>query len=935
MPSNSLTEQIQSPHQFFEDCQNLGFYSLLFLAQALAEQNIIQPMKLMVVTSNVHDVTGDEKLCPEKATVLGPCKVIPQEYSNITCCNVDIVLPESVTKASQKLIDHLLTEFTAQSTDVVVAYRGHHRWIQTYKAVHLDESVAGKTRLRKGGVYLITGGLGGVGLVLAEYLAQTVQAKLILLGRKSLPEKDQWLQWLVTHDEYDEVSCKLKKLMALEELGAQIQVISADVANEQQMQRAIAIATERFGAIHGVIHAAGNAEDSHCTIQETSKIESQLQFHPKVHGLLVLEKVLQGKELDFCQLTSSLASVLGGLGFVAYSAANIFMDAFVHKYSQTSSYPWISLNWDDWGVKAAEQGAANGAILPKLNMTPKGGVEAFERLLLLNTVPQVVVSTGSLQTRIDQWIKLESLRETESSQNRELLSNHQRPNLQTAYLTPRNEMEQNVANIWQQILGVQQIGIHDNFFELGGDSLLGTQVISHLRKAFQMDLPLSSLFNEPTIAGISGCIESISKKDKKLFVVSSIHNENQSSSSTCDRILPVYRDINLPLSFAQQRLWVLDQLNPGDCGYNIPSALRFDGLLDIAAFKQSINEIIRRHEILRTNFITVDSQARQKIALTLTLDIPLLDLTKLPKKLRDAEVVRLSVEEAQRPFNLIQDPLLRITLLQLDKAEYVVLFTMHHIVSDYWTMGVLIQEFVELYKAFSRGERSPLPDLQIQYADFAVWQRQWLQGEKLKTQLSYWKGQLEGAPTMLQLPLDRPRPQVQSSRGAVQTLTISENLTEALKTLSRQEGVTLYMTLLAAFNLLLYYYTGQDDILVGSPIANRNRAETERLIGFFVNTLVMRTNLSGNPSFRELLGRVREISLGAYSHQDLPFEKLVESLQLERNLSYNTLFQVWFVLQNVNVQALELPNLKITPLEIESGTARHDLKLDLSETRDS
>ena len=479
--------------------------------------------------------------------------------------------------------------------------------------------------------------------------------------------------------------------------------------------------------------------------------------------------------------------------------------------------------------------------------------------------------------------------------------------------TPVEEM---LAGIWAQVLGLENLGIHDNFFELGGHSLLATRVISQIGQGFQLEIPLRRLFEQPTVAGLAKEVETAMKANLGLEVLP---------------IERVSRLEDLPLSFAQQRLWVLDQLNPGDCGYNIPTALRFDGLLDIAVLKQSINEIIRRHEILRTNFITVDSQAKQKIALTLTLDIPLLDLRKLPKKLRDAEVLRLSVEEAQRPFNLIQDPLLRITLLQLDEAEYVVLFTMHHIVSDYWTMGVLIQEFVELYKAFSRGERSPLPDLQIQYADFAVWQRQWLQGEKLKTQLSYWKGQLEGAPTMLQLPLDRPRPQIQSSRGAVQTLTISQNLTEALKILSRQEGVTLYMTLLAAFNLLLYYYTGQDDILVGSPIANRNRAETERLIGFFVNTLVMRTNLSGNPSFRELLARVREIALGAYAHQDMPFEKLVESLQLERSLSYNPLFQVWFVLQNVNVQALELPNLKIFPLEIESGTARHDLKLDLSE----
>ncbi|MEH2243339.1 condensation domain-containing protein [Nostoc sp.] len=435
------------------------------------------------------------------------------------------------------------------------------------------------------------------------------------------------------------------------------------------------------------------------------------------------------------------------------------------------------------------------------------------------------------------------------------------------------------------------------------------------------------------MSDLSQQIANLSPKKRELFlqrlnkkkgdVFSQKQIKFQSRKSNC-----------FPMSFAQQRLWFVDQLQPGNSAYHIPIALRITGLLNIAALLQTLNEIVRRHEVLRTSFATVEGQLVQLITPTLSLTLPIINLQELPEVEREAEVRKLVMQEIQQPFNLNQVPLLRTTLLQLSKVEHIVIFTMHHIVSDAWSLGVLIQEFVDLYKAFFRGELSPLPDLQIQYADFAVWQRQWLQGEKLKTQLSYWKRQLEGAPTVLQLPLDRPRPQVQSSRGALQTLTISQNLTKALNFLSRQEGVTLYITLLAAFNLLLYYYTGQDDILVGSPIANRNRAETERLIGFFVNTLVMRTNLSGNPSFRELLGRVREIALEAYAHQDLPFEKLVESLQLERNLSYNPLFQVWFVLQNVTVQTLELPNLKIFPLQIDNRTARHDLKVDLTETHE-
>ncbi|MGL5796187.1 MAG: SDR family oxidoreductase, partial [Waterburya sp.] len=358
LSNQELEEQIHLTrrYQFFEDCQNFGFYSLLFLTQALAKQNVTKPVKLLVTTNNIFDVADTEKLRPEKATILGACKVIPQEYSNITCCCFDIVLPESKTKPSKKLIDYLLAEFAAQPTENVVAFRGHHRWIQTYEPIRLDKNVVNRTKLKKEGVYLITGGLGTVGLLLAEYLAETVQAKLILLGRNGLPEQDQWHEWLATHDQEDRISCKIRKVQKLIALGAEVLVISADVANEQQMYKAITLATKKFGGINGVIHAAGKGTGS--SIIETSKIEAQLQFQTKVYGIFVLEKLLQGQELDFCQLTSSLASVLGGLGLISYSAANIFMDAFVYNHNKTNSCTWSSFNWDEW-VTEEEQKNTN------------------------------------------------------------------------------------------------------------------------------------------------------------------------------------------------------------------------------------------------------------------------------------------------------------------------------------------------------------------------------------------------------------------------------------------------------------------------------------------------------------------------------------------------------------------------------------------------
>ncbi len=385
-----------------------------------------------------------------------------------------------------------------------------------------------------------------------------------------------------------------------------------------------------------------------------------------------------------------------------------------------------------------------------------------------------------------------------------------------------------------------------------------------------------------------------------------------------------------PTSFAQARLWFFDQLEPGSPQYNISVAVRLEGLLNLAVLEQSLNAIVQRHEVLRTTFGTMDGQPVQVIAPHLTLSLPVVDLRGLPNQEQEAEVQRRIAKDAQRPFDLSKSPLLRTTLLQLNEQTHILLLVMHHIISDGWSMGVLVHEVSTLYDAFAKGCPSPLPELPIQYADFAVWQREWLQGEVLETQQSYWKQQLRGNLPVLQLPTERSRPSVQTGQGATQFFRLTPNLSEALKILSQREGVTLFMTLLAGFKTLLYRYTQQHDILVGSSIANRNRAETEQLIGVFVNTLVMRTDLSGTSTFRELLHQVREVALEAYEHQDLPFEQLVE--EPERSLSHHPVFQVWFALNNAPIPDLKLPGLTASLLEVKSDTAKFDLSLDMMET---
>ncbi|WP_442937364.1 non-ribosomal peptide synthase/polyketide synthase [Nostoc sp.] len=488
--------------------------------------------------------------------------------------------------------------------------------------------------------------------------------------------------------------------------------------------------------------------------------------------------------------------------------------------------------------------------------------------------------------------------------------------LSDKYVAPRSPIEEILAQIWGQVLKIELVGRHDNFFELGGHSLLATQLISRVRSSLKVELPLRSLFAAPTIAQLAPLIQQL-QQDLELAAP------------------PIFRraeNADLPLSYAQQRLWFLDQFEPNSSFYNIPIGLRLVGTLEVAALEQSLIEIIHRHEALRTNFITVDGQATQIIQTETNWTVAVVDLQHLPLTEIEIAAQQLVQEQAIQPFDLESEALIRATLVILSPTEQWLLVCMHHVVSDGWSISVFVQELQALYNAYSQGQPSPLLPLPIQYADFALWQRQWLQGEVLNSQLSYWKQQLANAPTFLPLPTDRPRPAVQTFNGAYLEFALSGELTQRLVQLSQQQGVTLFMTLLAAYDTLLYRYTGQTDILVGTPIANRDRTEIEGLIGFFVNTLVMRTNLAENPSFNELLPRIREMALSAYAHQDLPFEMLVEALQPERDLSHTPLFQVMFVLQNAPMSEIELTGLTVNSLPIESSTAKFDLTLIMENT---
>ncbi|MFL6284239.1 MAG: amino acid adenylation domain-containing protein [Pyrinomonadaceae bacterium] len=483
------------------------------------------------------------------------------------------------------------------------------------------------------------------------------------------------------------------------------------------------------------------------------------------------------------------------------------------------------------------------------------------------------------------------------------------------YVAPRDAVEEALCEVWAEVLRVERVGVEDNFFELGGHSLLATQVVSRVRQLMGVELPLRALFEGPTVAALA----------------SHIAHAGGADSTQPPAITRAERGGELPASYAQQRLWLIEQLEPGSAAYNVPSAARLRGRLDTEALAGALREIVRRHESLRTRFTSVDGRPVQVIEQGVELEVPTVDLTGLEEGEREERAKELAREEARRPFDLSRAPLVRATLLRLSDEEHVLLLTMHHIVSDGWSMGVLVRELRSLYEAFAGGQRSPLAELPVQYADYAVWQRGWLEGGELDRQLSYWREMLGGAPEVLELPGDRPRPSVPSYRGASLSCLLPEGLSAELRELARREGVTLYMLLLAAWQTLLMRYTGQDDVVVGTDVANRNQRETEGLIGFFVNQLILRTDLSGDPTFRELLGRVREVCLGAYAHQDVPFEKLVEELHPARELSRSPLFQVAFTLQNAPKEELKLHGLQLDYLRLGNETAKLDMSLTMSD----
>ncbi|MBD2385755.1 type I polyketide synthase [Cylindrospermum sp. FACHB-282] len=525
----------------WERDETLGFYSLLYLTQALGEQNFTMAIAIAIVSNNMQEVTGSDLLYPEKALILGACQVVPLEYPNISCRSIDVLLPASASSQEAQLVEWLVAELTLANTEKAIAYRGHHRWVQTFEPVQLNTNVAQNPRLRQQGVYLITGGLGGVGLALAEYLAQTLQAKLILIGRSAVPHRDDWPEWLSAHHQHDSTSCKIRQLQHLEALGAQVMVATADVANTEQMSAVLKQAHQQFGQIHGVIHAAAVPGGGMIQLKTADAAADALA--PKVKGTRVLDALFQNTKLDFFILCSSLNSFLGVPGMVDYIAENAFLDAFAHYSTAKYNDRFItSINWDRWenlgmavAIEARHQGITGQKLAAGITLTE--GIDAFRRILLSSPVPQVIVSSQNFQHLVQRQSTVKYLAE-KLAQLRPAKPTHPRPKLENAYVAPQNEVEGTLSDLWQKLLSIEKVGIHDNFFELGGDSLFATQLVSQMCKIFQVELSYKNFFNQPTIAELAVVIvQKLTEQASEAALFQALAEIEQLSQDEAQKIL--------------------------------------------------------------------------------------------------------------------------------------------------------------------------------------------------------------------------------------------------------------------------------------------------------------------------------------------------------------------------------------------------------------
>jgi len=823
-----------------------------------------------------------------------------------------VVLPEPGSDAEKLLVQQLTAEFlTPQTREQVIAYRGDRRMVQYFEPVPLEPAKTPLPCFRQGGVYLIIGGLGGVGLIMAEYLFKTVNAKLILTSRYGLPPKDQC-------QEADEKTVnRIHKVQALKNLGADVMVVVVDVSDEKKMQETVEKARARFGPINGVIHC-GYVPDG-TVIDQRTKEMNEAVFAPKVRGTLILDRIFETLEpLDFFVICSSLAAIFGPPGQVGYAAAGAFQDAFAYyrrAHTPLSTYN-ISINWCGWAgtqalLESVTELASRLGIDPesqlKDTMLPEEGLDAFARIMAANT-PQVLVSPQELSLLLTHLNSAatamefqENLAEEEISKSKIVLK---RPNLKTVYVAPRSETEETIAHIWQDFFGFETVGVRDDFFELGGDSLKAMTVSAKIHRELNIKIPIATFFSTPTIEELTQYIEEKGQKETHLVIPKAKEKEYY------------------PLSAMQERLFFLQQKDPESTDYNITLPFLLEGPVDKEKLETTFKQLFKRHETYRTSLHLVDNRPMQKIHPAVDFQIEYHDSTP-----EEAEELILNLKA---PFNLSQAPIFRAMFIHLEKEKNLLVLDTHHAALDGTSFGIFQKEFMDLY-----GDRD-LPPLKTGYKDYCQWQYERFRGGELEKMETYWLEQFKDPVPALNLPTDFPRPKLPGYEGHSMWYNIDKTKTRQLRELAQKTGTTTFMLFMAVYSILLHKYSSREDIVVGIRIACRPHTDLEKIIGRFSNELGFRSHPTPGITFKEFLEEIKRTALGLFKHQEYPFERLPERLNYPWNTERSSLFDTMVVYNNIKAETPDviIEGLKLLPYGIRKVNILYDIFLQATEIGD-
>ncbi len=829
------------------ESQTAGFFSLLFLAQALGEETIASGVghacRIVVLSNGMQDVTGQDLWSPEKALLLGPCRVIAQEYPHITCRSIDLALP---TRDTKQLITRLIAEAKAETDDAVIAYRGSHRWSQTFTPLRLPELKKTPERLREGGVYIVTGGLGGIGLEIADYLARTLDARIVLIGRTVLPEKSDWDDWLATHSEDDQISIRIRRAQRLLSSGAEVLIGNADVTNQEEVRQVLERAYRRFGEINGVVHAAGVPGDS--LMQLKSPDAAAKVFGPKVEGTLVLAELLKDTPLDFFVLCSSIRSLQGGVGHSDYCAANAFLDAFARYKSLTDGTPVQSINWGGWSevgmsVDYARERNLDPEELLGSGMSSAEGVEAFCRALE-TSLPQIIVAPQDLETILAESKQRAEPAAAPKSATRPA---HQRPRLKDAFVAPGTETEKLIAGLWRDLLGVESVGIHDNFFELGGDSILSLRIIARANHA-GLRLAPKDIFKHQTIA--------------ELAAVAGTHDVVQAEQGIVTG--------NVPLTPIQK--WFFEQEFIDQHHWNQSVLLELPNGGEPALIEAVIKHLLAQHDALRAHFNYSDQGWEQYCdELKERLPVKWVDLSGMSETER-LQAIESECAQAQTTLDLSAGPLLRVVGFNEAGNVSRLLIIIHHLLTDVVSWRILLEDFVTAYGQLSQNQSVALPAKTTSYQQWSKRLRELAQSELIKADLPYWLEQ--SCKSVSRLPLD--------FADGVNTVAVAESVSVSLSveetTGLLQEVPSVYQTqitdaLLAALARAFKDWTGKRTMLVDLESHGReviaDDLDLSRTVGWFTSVFPVVVELDGNDvavTIRSVKEQLRRIPRNGFSY---------------------------------------------------------------------